>query len=157
MRNVNKKVGFTGTQRGMTSDQMHRLPPLISECFEFHHGGCVGSDQEAHNLALPECITIVVHPCNIKSKQAVLRWPVGYNLTRLPEKPPFECNWDIVRAVDVLIAAPKGRFMEMQGSGTWATVRYARKLDKPVVVIFPEGEMELWSSSGRSQLISSVR
>ena len=47
-------------------------------------------------------------------------------------------NHDIVDAADVLIAAPSGT-TEKRRSGTWATVRYARKLGRTICVVLPDG------------------
>ena len=52
-------VGFTGTRQGMTDDQKCALRKLLSEIARngsfpllFHHGDCVGSDEEAHEIAV---------------------------------------------------------------------------------------------------------
>jgi len=37
---------------------------------------------------------------------------------------------------------PKGKVEEWRGSGTWATIRYARKVGKPVTIIYPDGEIQ---------------
>ena len=43
----------------------------------------------------------------------------------------------IVNVCDVLIAAPSGP--EKLRSGTWSTVRYARKLHKNITIVLPDG------------------
>jgi predicted Rossmann fold nucleotide-binding protein DprA/Smf involved in DNA uptake len=53
--------------------------------------------------------------------------------------PYLERNHAIVNESDFLIAAPDGP--ETLRSGTWATVRYARKVGKRVLVIMPNGEI----------------
>lgn len=53
-------------------------------------------------------------------------------------RPPLERNRDVVDASDVLLACPGG-MAEEQRSGTWATIRYARKAGKPVVIVWPDG------------------
>jgi hypothetical protein len=50
----------------------------------------------------------------------------------------LERNTEIVKACDVLIATPKEQD-EVLRSGTWATIRRARKYDKKLAVIFPDG------------------
>ncbi len=49
-------------------------------------------------------------------------------------------NRDIVAAVSILIAAPETD-IEEQRSGTWATVRYARKKGIPVVIVIERRKM----------------
>lgn len=49
-----------------------------------------------------------------------------------PAKPYLERNKDIANeGIDGLIAAPSGWVEELR-SGTWATVRYARKLKRTI-------------------------
>ena len=50
-------------------------------------------------------------------------------------KPYLDRNRDIVDACEVLLATPDGP--ERLRSGTWSTVRYARKIGKPVEVRLP--------------------
>lgn len=44
----------------------------------------------------------------------------------------------IVKDADVMIATPHS-YVEIVRSGTWATVRYARKAGKPIYLILPDG------------------
>lgn len=48
---------------------------------------------------------------------------------------------DIVDTSDILIATPRFMYEELR-SGTWATVRYAEKKNKPIVIIWPNGDVE---------------
>ncbi len=48
---------------------------------------------------------------------------------------------DLARQRGLMVAAPKS-FAEELRSGTWATVRYARKQKKPVVIVFPDGSVQ---------------
>jgi hypothetical protein len=127
------KIGFTGTQGGMSQHQKEQfvLKMLAMGPTEFHHGDCVGADFEAHELVrefLP-IVRIVGHIPEYNGKRAFakcdeLREPLPY-LVR---------NHNIVDAVDFMFAAPKANAEEMR-SGTWATVRYARKTGKNLVVL----------------------
>lgn len=54
----------------------------------------------------------------------------------MTEKPPLIRNRDIVNAGELLIATPK-LDVEEQRSGTWAAIRYARKIGKPIILIYP--------------------
>ncbi len=130
-------VGFTGTQAGMTGPQRALLRFLIVRAREFHHGGCVGADAEAHELARAEGRWIKIHPCNIKSKRAHCS---GANVVAAI-RPPLARNHDIVDETDILIAAPRRMIPELR-SGTWATVRYAQKTGRRVTILWPDGRVE---------------
>ncbi len=133
-------IGFTGTQDGMTPTQVEILISVLSglEIEEVHHGDCIGADTEFHNVVVSVCSTakIIIHPPNNASKRA---FNSGFVLC---EKPYLTRNKDIVNAVDMMIAMPKGE--ETVRSGTWSTVRYARKIGKPVVIIYPDGTVREW-------------
>lgn len=140
------KVGFTGTQIGMKTEQVITLKRLLSaqRVDEFHHGDCIGADDEAVGVVkelkkrLPltwkRKPKIICHPPSNDSKRA---WN-DFDEERSP-KPYLDRNHDIVDESDILIAAPKG--YEVLRSGTWATVRYARKQGKRVIIIWPSGKI----------------
>lgn len=138
------KVGFTGTQQGMTIEQKRKLAKLIDGykngkaiIQEFHHGDCVGADEEADFIALSIMIPRVVHPPIEEKKRAFCR---GGDIIFRVTKPYLERNHDIVDETDCLIATPK-EDVEQLRSGTWATIRYARKKHKPVFIILPNGKI----------------
>lgn len=149
------KIGFTGTQQGMSGDQIttfikllrgfvdqHGAQPFTSTIMEFHHGDCIGADKDAHDIvrtfsAINEMngIKIISHPPTKQKKRSFTipdeeRSPKAY----------LDRNHDIVDECGVLFACPKG-FTEEKRSGTWATIRYAIKTKKPVYVILPSGEV----------------
>lgn len=136
------RIGFTGTRYGMTSMQLER----VAETFmglakegdhdtELHHGDCVGADTEAHHIAYDLGFRLVIHP----PENAKLRaWNKG-NVTHAPI-PYLRRNRAIVKATDVLVAAPAS--VLGQRSGTWTTVRYAHNLDRRVLVIAPDGSIQ---------------
>lgn len=128
------KIGFTGTRNGMTQKQCDAFQMLIMHIRpkEFHHGDCVGSDAGAH-LDVRKCspfTQVHIHPPNSTAMLAGCRGHVRYE-----PRGYLERNQDIVNACNFLIATPEGR--ETQRSGTWATIRYARKIGKPVIIIDP--------------------
>jgi hypothetical protein len=141
------KYGFTGTQIGMSDRQKEALRALFERdtIDEFHHGDCVGADYEAHVIVwgLTFGPTIVIHPPTIRSKRAFCfgydhptrprRWR-AHGIVQLPAKPYLDRNHDIVDQTDTLIAAPRTNDEE-QRSGTWATVRYARRLGRPIIML----------------------
>ncbi len=134
------KVGFTGTREGMTLDQRSTFREVVKHinCFvEFHHGDCVGSDDEAHHMIkeVRPSVKVIIHPPLDDKHRAYCK---GGKL--LPVKDYLSRNHDIVDSVDWLIATPKEEG-EVLRSGTWATIRYARKAGKRVTIIRPNGRV----------------
>lgn len=120
----------------------------VHEIQEVHHDNCIGADEQFSSIVIDIFYDYndfeddeprpreIAHPTYFPSMQ---------NQNSLADvildpKPPLERNKDIVNVCDILLAAPKGP--EEQRSGTWSTVRYARKVGKPVVIFWPNGEVE---------------
>jgi hypothetical protein len=137
------KIGFTGTQAGMTSLQKERFTSSLLELLgsnefaEFHHGDCIGADLNAHYIVRQHYTDtkIIIHPPIIPDKRALCE---GDEYRE--EKEYLVRNHDIVDDTGFLIACPKG-FKEERYSGTWATIRYARKLNKPIAIIWPDANV----------------
>lgn len=133
------KVGFTGTQRGMSNKQawefFNQLVLLMPS--EFHHGDCVGSDAEAHKKARHLMARIIKHPPENKRKQAFMLADESR-----PYAPYLVRNKNIVNETQFLIVTP-GEMEEKLRSGTWSTVRYARKLGHEIRIIFPDGSVKV--------------
>ena len=136
------KVGFTGTQHGMSPRQHRKLAAILRglDVSEFHHGDCIGSDAEAHVIAQSLGIRVVVHPPEIDAKRAFVVLSRGTaqrhaDDIRVP-RPYLKRNHDIVSACKLLIAAPK-QHREQRRSGTWATIRFANRNGVEVVIIVP--------------------
>ncbi len=125
------RVGFTGTQIGMSKKQKDKLYAYLfdSKPTEFHHGDCIGADAEATDLAIQLGISIHSHPCTITNKRAFKTYTVEY-----PEKNPLNRNKDIVNMSDILIVAPKSNTEELR-SGTWSTKRFAERFKKPFIIL----------------------
>lgn len=130
------KIGFTGTQQGMTDAQKDRVIKYLNsneKAQEFHHGDCIGADAQACAIADDLNLHIVCHPPLIADKRAFtkyheIREPLDY-LAR---------NKAIVHETELILATPK-EHNEVIRSGTWSTIRYARKIGRPLIVIFPDG------------------
>ena len=137
------KVGFTGTRKGMTILQKKKLLAFLTKfgnvIKEVHHGDCVGADAEFHEIVRQNfpTIKIVIHP-PINPK---FRAFCDGDEERKP-KDYLARNRDIVDETDILIACPAQK-KEILRSGTWATVRYARKKKKFILIIFPDGSLEV--------------
>lgn len=137
-------LGFTGTQEGMTPEQKDAFTKWVNDQkpSELHHGDCVGADEDAYNICKSsECPTvywICCHPPEISKSRAFTK---GNDMI-FPPRPYLDRNHDIVDMSREMVATPKG-FDEEIRSGTWATVRYARKKGKKVTIIFPDGLLEV--------------
>ncbi len=135
------KIGFTGTSKGMTKEQKYAFRTLLDKLYsvkEFHHGDCIGADAEAHEIMVLRygtTIIIHIHPPDYSAKQAFCDAPSSFIH---PSKPYLDRNKDIVNACDSLIATPEGP--EITRSGTWSTIRYARKFYRPIYIIMPDGK-----------------
>lgn len=136
------RFGFTGTQDDLTPEQLGSLrgvfglAALTENVTEFHHGDCVGADAAAHDVAVTCGWPTHGHPTNIEGKRAFKRCDVTY-----PALDPLVRNQVIVDSIDQLVACP-GEMHEVQRSGTWATVRRARKAGIPIVYCYPDGSIE---------------
>jgi len=130
------KVGFTGTRVGMTVMQRASLLQLLREYgadMEFHHGDCVGADAQAHELAKLVGCRVVIHPPTNDKLRAYCKGD-----KTLGRKTYIARNKDLVMDCNVLIATPRTAHEE-QRSGTWATVRFARRTFTVVYIIYPHG------------------
>jgi len=122
----------------MTDAQKRALEDLLvgRPCGRVHHGDCIEADAAAHDIAIRLGKHPVIHPPIDPKYRAFKSAPASHMREPLPY---LERNHAIVNESDFLIAAPSGP--ETLRSGTWATVRYARKVGKRVLVIMPNGEI----------------
>ena len=139
---MDKIIGFTGTSEGATAEQLHELEEhlakLKAEGFvEFHHGLCIGADEQAAEIAVSFGYFVIAHPGLAEDPFNLERRSGFVGNDRVMEAKPFaDRDRGIVDAADRLLAAPRTQFEET-GSGTWTTVRYAHRLGKPVDLILP--------------------
>jgi hypothetical protein len=130
-------VGFTGTARGMNLGQKLELHTLLEGLLSvhgtvvFHHGDCVGADAEAHKIAKEIGLRVVVHPPTNPRFRA---YCTGDEIRSVA--PYLDRNRAIVHESAILIATPAQR-NEVLRSGTWATVRTARKAERKVIILYP--------------------
>ena len=139
------KIGFTGTQIGMSAEQKRAFSKICSVIIndskinELRHGDCIGADEDAHNIIreLSDKISIHIHPPKIKDKRAFCE-----NFFKIHEEKDYLIrNRDIVNSSDILIATPKEDIEQLR-SGTWATIRYAKKCNISTIIIFPDGPLK---------------
>jgi hypothetical protein len=132
-------VGFTGTQSGMTEQQYKIVSGLLRQLkpTHAHHGDCVGADADFHNIcrSMQTKIQMVGHPPIKKNKRAncefdILRETKEY-LVR---------NHDIVDESTIMVSTPFGP--EELRSGTWSTIRYAKRKKVKLYIVWPDGRIE---------------
>ncbi len=147
-------IGFTGTRHGMTDRQKKdfrktflRMQQMF-DWIQFHHGDCVGADEEAHLLVSQLFIdykggVIHIHPPTIEKNRAycksehkkveiVMHDPLTYNLR----------NIELVKASETVIAVPHAASFSRKTGGTWNTFRYAADFKVPVLMLMPAGDIE---------------
>ena len=131
-----KIVGFTGTRAGMTAEQIAKVSKIFREAmpFTFVHGDCIGADTDAHHLALKAGAEVIMRPCTLTKQRS---FSEGAEKV-YPPKPPLDRNREIVADSTLMIATPKG-FSEESSGGTWYTIRYARSMKKPLIIVWPDG------------------
>lgn len=144
-------LGFTGSR---FQPPFHRMPPsqlfalvdwlTLHKPSEVHHGCCLGADAEFHdavlsNLAEGWCRRVFLHPPLNDASVAKLS-TLDLRVVTLYPEPYLDRNRSIVDASERLLACPSGK--ETLRSGTWSTVRYARKVGKPVTIITTSGEVQ---------------
>ena len=138
------KIGMSGTRKGMDDESKKELVNFLTKkdhplfelpenanniSIEAHHGDCTGADKDFHNICESLDIKIVIWPplnstLRAYCKSDDIRPPMEY----------LERDKKIVDETDFLIAFPETK-KESVRSGTWTTIRYARKQKKPMLII----------------------
>ncbi len=117
------QIGFTGTRKGMTSEQEESLKTLLKSItyekgmWVARHGDCHGADTQFHNIARSMGAFILIHPPQDNKLRAFLD---GDHIER--PKPYTQRNKDIVEKSDIIVAAPAEANNPGYG-GTWQTIR----------------------------------
>jgi hypothetical protein len=137
------KYGFTGTRDGMNNKQKEQIEKLLQndvnkgKKITVIHGDCVGADEDFHNIcqSISEDIIIRIYPGYNKFENENNKLRANCKGDYIAKSRPYlDRNRDIVNDCDILIGCPKSN-VEEQRSGTWYTIRYARKIEKQSIVI----------------------
>lgn len=137
-----RHIGFTGTRRGLNLKQEVLLEVILKQLVKqyieviLHHGDCLGADYEAHQMAEGLSLITVAHPPTSKARRAYC----NASITLGPE-PYLKRNKKIVNYTELMIAAPEG--LERTRSGTWSTIRYARREGRTILILHPTGALEV--------------
>lgn len=152
------EVGFTGSRRGMAPLARGKVQALLMLYFvhtiscTLHHGDCVGSDEEVEKLASDLGYYTMAYPASDVAERWLAK--TASHLTRDP-MPALQRNEFIVAESDVLIATVQGFTpnAEQLRSGTWATIRYAKKEDCPIWLVNPMGEAQFIPTEAHRKLL----
>lgn len=102
------------------------------------HGDCIGADAEFNRICRTLGIKTEAYPGTDGDGRSPKRAYCRVNLTHA-SKPYMERNGIIVSRANAMIAIP-GEMQEEARSGTWSTVRKARRIPNlPIYVILPDG------------------
>ena len=140
------RIGFTGNRNGLSDNQKENIVNFLNQCDQHakilvHHGDCVGSDTDFHNIC-------VDHRTNTNKKLSIIILPPDKSILRgfnkvdpkfgdieMEPKPYLVRNDLIVKNSDIVIGCPTNSNEEVLRSGTWSTIRKAKKAKK-IVYIF---------------------
>jgi hypothetical protein len=137
------RIGFTGTRKELTPQQHEALERELCDLkqryadkqLQAHHGDTIGADAAFHRMCQQLQIEVVIHLATDQSDRAYCQ---GAMDTLAPVD--FSDQSDaIVKCTQLLVAAPDGFKEKVRGSGTWMTVRRARKAQRSIVFIYPDG------------------
>jgi hypothetical protein len=125
------KIGFTGNRHGITQEQQFQIIEILDKYDNLivSHGDCIGSDTDFHNICINyknthenKKIRIDIYPPDNPKLRAFNQGDLI-----MDEKPYLQRNLDIIKNSLVLIACPIDKNKEELRSGTWSTIRQARK------------------------------
>lgn len=137
-------VGTTGTRKAITIYQIKMIEKILSNIryvYKSHipvlrHGDCVGSDKSVHAIAILLGYCTISHP----PLNGVLR-AYTKNTYTLPAKSYLDRDRDIVDLSNIILATPNS-YNSQPRSGTWYTINYALSVDKPLLVVYPDGSVK---------------
>ena len=128
----------------MSENQRRSLKTVLKELHEddddeFHYGACIGSDSQAVFEAMDTGFVVIAYPASdvANSKHGL----IPDKAVLVAPMPALKRNHRIVENTDALVVTPQ-YVSEVIRSGTWATVRYARKKGKPIIYIWPDGRVQ---------------
>lgn len=132
----NYVIGFTGTREGMTESQKKAVHSALLYAISQGptiaiHGDCIGADAQFDEICQSLHIETFCRPCTLMNYRA------NTSATILAEaEHPLTRNKKIVDGCSLLLATPQTAHEELR-SGTWSTIRYARRVFKPNLIFAP--------------------
>jgi len=150
------EIGFTGSRHGMSASARAKVQALfmihwtINSANTLRHGDCTGSDEEAFKIAKALGFLTYAYPASNVSERWLAKTKSDLVMVPLPA---LERNTIIVSESTILIATVQG-FTSNQAqmrSGTWATVRYAKKEGIPFWLVNPLGQAQFYPMAEHRQ------
>ena len=133
-------VTITGSQKGWTPEQRAFMRDVLANTSFLHHGACPGVDQQCHTeFAKPH--KTKAWPSNMEQLRCALHRLAQSHVHSV--MPPLVRNRRMVDEAHRVYACPK-EFHEIVRSGTWATIRYAKKTGKFLTIIWPDGTIAVF-------------
>lgn len=140
----NIELGVTASRKGISSHQANSFRGFLRINFIpiiFHNGCCVGGDEKTLKIVLgmyPDTKIYYHPPLN---KTLVFKYETRKIDVVFPEKDYLDRNKCIVDSCKHLVCFPELN-NETQRSGTWSTIRYARKVRRNHTIFYPDGSVE---------------
>lgn len=143
MRYNYRHLAFTGSKDRITEAQKVRLLFELKAARKngflwMHNGDCVTSDAEAAGQWADLNRKIMLHPPHKDTYRAF----IDYADVVCETRGYLERDQDMVECSELLIATPQ-TYNEQRRSGTWTTIRYARKLRMKIIIILPDGTVRI--------------
>lgn len=134
------RYGMTGTREGVTDKQKAAFELWLAfhPSVELAHGAAIGADEYValRVASHGNGSFCVAFPSNIPNQTSQRAIKVSHEVH--PERPPLERNQDIVEYSNEMLAFPGG-MAEKRRSGTWATIRRARRWGRSIQFFWPDG------------------
>lgn len=134
-------IGFTGSRTGMTPITSRMVAEIVrmikdhAPCTGLH-GDCIGADADFDQICKDAGMVTKIRPCTFESMRA------NCDAEEIAEPmAPMQRNRDIVGDADVMIACPPNFEEIKRGSGTWATIKFTRRAEKPLYIVYPDGSI----------------
>ena len=139
-----KTLTITGTRHTnhLTDVQLENVQEylqmlLLKGYTHLRHGDAIGADAHAHNVALALGYQVFIHPPSNSRFRAFCDGGILMTSRTYAQR-----NQDMVNACQLVLAIPNTNF-EVVRSGTWQTIRMARQIFLPLVICYPNGQVDL--------------
>jgi hypothetical protein len=132
----------------MTEWQVRALRELLQlmQPDAFFHNGMIGATAQAHAIARGLDLQIVIIPPKNTDLRAKLE---GAIQIETPED--FNDSLDhVIEDSHIVIFTPREEVEKLR-SGTWRSIRQAKREGKSVYIIFPDGRLKVDEGLGRSK------